>query len=153
MEKERSGDGELRPDPEDYADIRCFCFHDVDLVPEAEDIKETSRRLDKISEYILGKMRGTDIKCLWDTANMFSKPRFMNGAGSTNSADVFCFAAAQVKKALDITVKLGGRGCVFWGGREGYETLLNTDVKLEQENIAIVSIGNHNFKGFRRSPW
>ena len=67
---------------------------------------------------------------------MFSNPRYMNGAGSSNSADVFCFAAAQVKKALDITVKLGGRGYVFWGGREGYETLLNTDVKFEQENIA-----------------
>jgi len=67
---------------------------------------------------------------------MFSNPRFVNGAGSTNSADVYCFAAAQIKKALDITVKLGGRGYVFWGGREGYETLLNTDVKFEQENIA-----------------
>ena len=67
---------------------------------------------------------------------MFNNPRFMNGAGSTNSAEVYCFAAAQIKKALEITVKLGGRGYVFWGGREGYETLLNTDMKLEQENIA-----------------
>ena len=116
--------------------IKYFCFHDVDLVPEADDINETNRRLDEISDYILEKMKGTDIKCLWGTANMFSNPRFMCGAGSTNSADVFCFAAAQVKKALDITVKLGGRGYVFWGGREGYETLLNTDVKFEQENIA-----------------
>ena len=116
--------------------IRYFCFHDVDLVPEAGDIKETNARLDEISDYILEKMKGTDIKCLWGTANMFSNPRFVNGAGSTNSADVYCFAAAQIKKALDITVKLGGRGYVFWGGREGYETLLNTDVKFEQENIA-----------------
>ncbi len=116
--------------------IRYFCFHDTDLVPEAEDIKETNRRLDEISDYILEKMKGTDIKCLWGTANMFSNPRFMNGAGSSNSADVFCFAAAQIKKALELTVKLGGRGYVFWGGREGYETLLNTDMKLEQENIA-----------------
>lgn len=116
--------------------IRYFCFHDVDLVPEADDINETNKRLDEISDYILKKMEGTDIKCLWGTANMFSNPRFMNGAGSSNSADVYCFAAAQVKKALDITVKLGGRGYVFWGGREGYETLLNTDVKFEQENIA-----------------
>lgn len=116
--------------------IRYFCFHDVDLVPEADDIKETNRRLDEISDYILEKMKGTDIRCLWGTANMFGNPRFMNGAGSSNSADVFCFAAAQIKKALDITVKLGGRGYVFWGGREGYETLLNTDMKLEQENIA-----------------
>lgn len=116
--------------------IRYFCFHDVDLVPEAKDIKETNAHLDEISDYILEKMKGTDIKCLWGTANMFSNPRFVNGAGSTNSADVYCFAAAQIKKALDITVKLGGRGYVFWGGREGYETLLNTDVKFEQENIA-----------------
>ncbi len=116
--------------------IKYFCFHDVDLVPEADDIKETNHRLDEISDYILEKMQGTDIKCLWGTANMFSNPRFMNGAGSTNSADVFCFAAAQVKKALELTVKLGGRGYVFWGGREGYENLWNTDIKFEQENIA-----------------
>lgn len=116
--------------------IRYFCFHDVDLVPEADDIKETNRRLDEISDYILEKMQGTGIRCLWGTANMFGNPRYMNGAGSTNSADVYAFAAAQVKKALDITVKLGGRGYVFWGGREGYETLLNTDVAFELENIA-----------------
>ncbi len=116
--------------------IEYFCFHDVDLVPEADDLKETNRRLDEITDYILVKMKETGIKCLWGTANMFSNPRFMNGAGSSNSADVFCFAAAQVKKALELTVKLGGRGYVFWGGREGYETLLNTDVKFEQENIA-----------------
>lgn len=116
--------------------IKYFCFHDVDLVPEADDIKETNLRLDEISDYILEKMKGTDIKCLWGTANMFGNPRFMNGAGSTNSADVYAFAAAQVKKALDITVKLGGRGYVFWGGREGYETLLNTDMAFEIENVA-----------------
>lgn len=116
--------------------IGYFCWHDVDLVPEADDIKETNRRLDEISDYILTKMEETGIKCLWGTANMFGNPRFMNGAGSTNSADVFAFAAAQIKKALDITVKLGGKAYVFWGGREGYETLLNTDMKFEQENIA-----------------
>ena len=116
--------------------VKYFCFHDVDLVPEAADINETNNRLDEITDYILEKMQGTDIKCLWGTANMFSNPRFMNGAGSTNSAEVYCFAAAQIKKALELTVKLGGKGYVFWGGREGYETLLNTDVKFEQENIA-----------------
>ena len=116
--------------------IEYFCFHDGDLVPEADDIAETNRRIDEISDHILEKMKETGIKCLWGTANMFSNPRFMNGAGSTNSADVYCFAAAQIKKALDLTVKFGGRGYVFWGGREGYETLLNTDVKFEQENIA-----------------
>ena len=116
--------------------IEYFCFHDVDLVPEAEDINETNNRLDEITDYILVKMQETGIKCLWGTANMFSNPRYMNGAGSTNSAEVYCFAAAQIKKALELTVKLGGKGYVFWGGREGYETLLNTDVKFEQENIA-----------------
>ena len=116
--------------------IRYFCFHDVDLVPEAEDINETNRRLDEISDYILEKMRATGIRCLWGTANLFSNPRYKNGAGSTNSAEVYCFAAAQVKKALDLTVKFGGKGYLFWGGREGYETLLNTDMKFEQENIA-----------------
>ncbi|MBQ8015869.1 MAG: xylose isomerase, partial [Clostridia bacterium] len=116
--------------------IEYFCFHDVDLVPEDEDINVTNVRLDEISDYILAKMNETGIKCLWGTANMFSNPRFMNGAGSTNSADVYCFAAAQIKKALDLTVKFGGKGYVFWGGREGYETLLNTDVKFEQDNIA-----------------
>ena len=116
--------------------IKYFCFHDVDIIPEADDINETNRRLDEITDYILEKMKGTDIKCLWGTANMFSNPRFMNGAGSTNSVEVYCFAAAQIKKALELTVKLGGKGYVFWGGREGYETLLNTDVKFEQENIA-----------------
>ena len=116
--------------------IRYFCFHDLDLVPEAEDLAETNARLDEISEYILLKEKETGIRCLWGTANLFNNPRYMCGAGSSNSPEVFCFAAAQVKKALDLTVKFGGRGYVFWGGREGYETLLNTKMGLEQENIA-----------------
>lgn len=95
--------------------IEYFCFHDVDLVPEADDIKETNARLDEISDYIPEKMKGTNIKCLWGTANMFGNPRYMNGAGSSNSADVYCFAAAQIKKALDITVKLGGAGAMCSG--------------------------------------
>ena len=116
--------------------IQYFCFHDVDLVPEAATIDETNARLDELTDYILTRMKGTNIKCLWGTANMFGNPRYMNGAGSSNSVDVFCHAAAQIKKALECTVKLGGRGYVFWGGREGYETLLNTDRKFEQQNIA-----------------
>ncbi|NLN49647.1 MAG: xylose isomerase, partial [Clostridiales bacterium] len=116
----------------DKLGIEYFCFHDIDLVPEADTIEETNKRLDDISDYIKTKMEATGKKLLWGTANMFSNPRFTNGAGSTNSADVFCFAAAQIKKALDLTVKLGGKGYVFWGGREGYETLLNTDMKFEQ---------------------
>ncbi len=116
--------------------VRYFCFHDLDLVPEAATIDETNARLDELTDYLLEKMKGTDIRCLWGTANLFGNPRYMNGAGSSNSVDVFCHAAAQIKKALECTVKLGGRGYVFWGGREGYETLLNTDMKFEQENIA-----------------
>ncbi len=116
--------------------IRYFCFHDADLAPEADTLAETNARLDAVSDYILEKMAATGIRCLWGTANLFNHPRYMNGAGSANSADVYAYAAAQVKKALDITVKLGGTGYVFWGGREGYETLLNTDVAFELQNIA-----------------
>ncbi len=120
----------------DKLGIEYFCFHDVDLIPEAETLQETYKNLEEISDYILEKMKSHNKKLLWGTANLFAAPKYMNGAGSTNDANVFAFAAAQVKKALDITVKLGGQGYVFWGGREGYETLLNTDVKFEQENIA-----------------
>ena len=116
--------------------IGFYCFHDADLVPDGEEIGKTNERLDEISDYIKEKSDKTGINCLWGTANLFTNPRFMNGAGSTNSADVYCFAAAQIKKALDLTIKLGGNGYVFWGGREGYETLLNTDMKFEIENIA-----------------
>ena len=117
--------------------IKYYCFHDVDIVPEdPDDISETNRRLDEITDYILEKTAGTDIKCLWTTCNMFGNPRFMNGAGSSNSADVFCFAAAQAKKGIENAVKLGAKGYVFWGGREGYETLLNTNMALEEKNIA-----------------
>ncbi len=116
--------------------IRYFAFHDLDLVPEAETLLETNRRLDEISDYMLEKMQKTGIQCLWGTANLFSNPRYANGAGSSNNVEVYLHAAAQVKKAIDITKKLGGRGYVFWGGREGYETLLNTDMRFEQENIA-----------------
>lgn len=116
--------------------ITYYCFHDADIVPEADTIEETNQRLDEITDYLKLKMDETGIKLLWGTANLFTNPRYMNGAGSTNSVDVYCFAAAQIKKALDCTVKLGGKGYVFWGGREGYETLLNTDIKFEVENIA-----------------
>lgn len=94
--------------------VEYFCFHDVDLVPEAEDINETNRRLDEITDYILEKMSETGIKCLWGTANMFSNPRFMNGAGSTNSAEVYCFAAAQIKRLL--TSQLSSAARVTFSG-------------------------------------
>jgi xylose isomerase len=113
-----------------------FAFHDVDLVPEADDIKVTNKRLDEITDHIKEKQEETGKKLLWATSNLTANPRYANGAGSTNSPEVFCFAAAQIKKSLELTVKLGGAGFTFWGGREGYETLLNTDVKFELENIA-----------------
>lgn len=113
-----------------------FCFHDVDIAPEGNSLAEFFNNLDEITDLIKEKMDQTGIKLLWNTANMFSNPRYNNGAASTNNAEVFAMAAAQVKKGLDISKKLGGQNYVFWGGREGYESLLNTDMKLEQDNIA-----------------
>jgi xylose isomerase len=113
-----------------------FCFHDVDVAPAGETLEEFFQNLDEITDLIKEKMEQTGIKLLWNTANMFSHPRFNNGAASTNNAEVYAYAAAQVKKGLDISKKLGGENYVFWGGREGYETLLNTDMKFEQDNIA-----------------
>lgn len=113
-----------------------FCFHDVDIAPEGDNLEEFYKNLDEITDLIKEQMDRTGIKLLWNTANMFSNPRYINGAASTNNADVFAYAAAQVKKGLDISKKLGGENYVFWGGREGYETLLNTDMAFEQDNIA-----------------
>ncbi len=113
-----------------------FCFHDRDIAPEGESLAEFQANLDVIVDLIEQKMRETGIKCLWGTANCFSRPRYMHGAGTSPNVDSFAFAAAQIKKAMDITHRLGGTGYVFWGGREGYETLLNTDMKLEQDNLA-----------------
>lgn len=116
--------------------IEYFCFHDADIAPAGENLTETNKNLDEISDYIQEKMNETGIKLLWGTANLFTAPHYMNGAGTSNSAEIYAFAAAKIKKAIDLTVKLGGTGYVFWGGREGYETLLNTDMKFEQENMA-----------------
>jgi xylose isomerase len=112
-----------------------FAFHDVDLVPEAQDIKDTNERIDEITDHIKELQEKTGKKLLWATANAFSNPRYMAGAASSSEPEIFAFAAAHVKKAIDATVKLGGEGYTFWGGREGYDTLLNTDIKLETENI------------------
>lgn len=121
----------------DKLSIDYFCFHDRDLAPEADNLKETNQRLDEITEYIAQMMQlNPDKKVLWGTANCFGNPRYMHGAGTAPNADVFAFAAAQIKKAIEITVKLGGKGYVFWGGREGYETLLNTNMGLELDNMA-----------------
>ncbi|WP_048969021.1 xylose isomerase [Enterococcus faecalis] len=117
-------------------DVEYFCFHDIDIAPEDNSLKEFFSNIDEITDLIKEKMDETGIKLLWNTANMFSNPRYVNGAASTNNANVYAIAAAQVKKGLDISKKLGGENYVFWGGREGYETLLNTDMKFEQDNIA-----------------
>ncbi|MDH6365338.1 xylose isomerase [Enterococcus sp. PF1-24] len=117
-------------------DVEYFCFHDIDIAPEGNSLAEFYKNLDEITDLIKAQMDRTGIKLLWNTANMFSHPRYVNGAASTNHADVFAYAAAQVKKGLDISKKLNGENYVFWGGREGYETLLNTDMAFEQENIA-----------------
>ena len=117
-------------------DVEFFCFHDVDIAPEGDSLEELFNNIDEITDLIKAKMDQTGIKLLWNTANMFSHPRYVNGAASSNSAEVFAYAAAQVKKGLDISKKLGGENYVFWGGREGYESLLNTDMKFEQDNIA-----------------
>ena len=117
-------------------DIDYYCFHDRDIAPEGATLAESNARLDEIADLLKELMDKTGKKLLWGTANCFGNKRYMSGAGTAPNADVFAFAAAQIKKALEITVKLGGTGYVFWGGREGYETLLNTDTKLETDNLA-----------------
>ena len=116
--------------------LEYFCFHDKDIAPEADTLEEYFKNLDEVVDLIESEMKRTGIKLLWGTSNMFSNPRFLHGAGTSCNADVFAWAAAQVKNALDITKKLDGQGYVFWGGREGYETLLNTNMKLELDNLA-----------------
>lgn len=116
--------------------IPFFCFHDRDIAPEGKDLAETNKRLDEIVEVIKEEMKRTGIKCLWGTTNAFGNPRFVHGAGTSCNATVFAYAAAQIKKAMEITKELGGENYVFWGGREGYETLLNTDTGLELDNLA-----------------
>ena len=120
----------------DKMGIEYFCFHDKDLVPEGETLSEFHKNLDEIVPIIKEQMKKYNIKLLWGTANCFNHPRYVHGAGTSPYADVFAYAAAQIKKALDITIELGGKGYVFWGGREGYETLLNTDMKFELDNMA-----------------
>ena len=113
-----------------------FCTHDRDLSPELDTLRETNNMLDKVVSHIKGLMNDTGIKLLWGTANLFVSPKFMHGAFSASEFDVMAYAGAQVKKMLEITNELNGENYVFWGGREGYETLLNTNMKLEQNHIA-----------------
>lgn len=112
-----------------------FCFHDVDIAPEGETLRETNKNLDTIVAMIKDYMKNSKTKLLWNTVNNFTHPRFVHGAASSSNADVFAYAAAKVKKGLEIGKELGAENYVFWGGREGYETLLNTDMKLELDNL------------------
>lgn len=117
--------------------IEYFCFHDVDLAPEAKTLKESLANLNVMVDYVKELQEKHNKKLLWGTANNFSNKVFMRGAATSPNADVFAIAAAKVKASIDATIKLGGTGYVFWGGREGYETLLNTDVKKELDNMAM----------------
>jgi xylose isomerase len=113
-----------------------WCFHDRDIAPEGKTLAESNKNLDALVAHAYELQKATGIKLLWGTANLFSNPRYMNGASTNPDAHVFAYAAAQVKKALEVTKQLGGENYVFWGGREGYETLLNTNLKREQDHLA-----------------
>ncbi|MDR1145929.1 MAG: xylose isomerase [Verrucomicrobiales bacterium] len=113
-----------------------YCFHDRDIAPEGRTLRESNRNLDRVVAHLKQLQRATGVKLLWGTANLFTNPRYMCGAATNPDAQVFAYAAAQVKKALEVTKELGGENYVFWGGREGYETLLNTDLKREQAHLA-----------------
>ncbi|MEG7333935.1 xylose isomerase [Bacillus sp. 0102A] len=117
-------------------DAPFFAFHDRDIAPEGSTLKETNQNLDRIVSMMKEYMRTSNVKLLWNTANMFTNPRFVHGAATSCNADVFAYAAAQVKKGLETAKELGAENYVFWGGREGYETLLNTDLKFELDNLA-----------------
>lgn len=112
-----------------------FCFHDIDIAPEGNSLQESNKNLDIIVSMIKDYMKDSKTKLLWNTANNFTHPRFIHGAASSNNADVFAYSAAKVKKGLEVGKELGAENYVFWGGREGYETLLNTDMKLEMDNL------------------
>jgi xylose isomerase len=113
-----------------------WCFHDRDIAPEADNLAETNRRLDEIVAKARKLQEDTGVRLLWGTSNCFGHPRFMAGAATNPSPAVFAYAASQIKKAMEITHALGGAGYVFWGGREGYDTLLHTDMKRELDHLA-----------------
>ncbi|MFD2034790.1 xylose isomerase [Belliella marina] len=113
-----------------------YCFHDVDLIDEGASIEEYEERMKIITDYALQKQKETGVKLLWGTANVFSNPRYMNGASTNPDFDVLAWAGTQVKNSIDATIKLGGQNYVFWGGREGYMSLLNTDMKRETSHLA-----------------
>ena len=113
-----------------------WCFHDRDIAPECDDLAETNAKLDEMVDHAERLQGATGVRLLWGTACLFTHPRYMGGAGTSPNVDVFAHAAAQVKKAIEVTHRLGGAGYVFWGGREGYDTLLNTDMRREGEHLA-----------------
>lgn len=116
--------------------IPYYCFHDIDLVEEGNSIAEYEHRLQTIVEYARQKQEASGVKLLWGTANVFSNPRYMNGASTNPDFSVVAYAGTQVKNAMDATIALGGENYVFWGGREGYMSLLNTDMKRELDHLA-----------------
>ncbi len=116
--------------------VRYYCFHDRDIAPEGQTLAESNRDLDAVVDLAEELQSETGVKLLWGTANLFSHPRYRCGAATSPDAEVFAYAAAQVKKAMEVTQRLGGENYVFWGGREGYQTLLNTDMKRETEHLA-----------------
>lgn len=118
--------------------VEFWCFHDRDIAPEAETLAQTNKQLDKIVAMAKKFQNDFGIRCLWGTTNAFSHPRFMAGAGTNPDPHVFAYAASQIKKAMEVTKELGGAGYVFWGGREGYDTLLNTDMKRELDHLALL---------------
>ena len=113
-----------------------WAFHDRDIAPEGRSLAESNKFLDRVVDHAKDLQKATGVKLLWGTANLFSNPRYMSGASTNPDAHVFAYAAAQVKQALEVTKRLGGENYVFWGGREGYETLLNTNLKREQDHLA-----------------
>ena len=113
-----------------------YCFHDRDVAPEGATLAETNKNLDAVVKVFKEEQQRTGIKLLWGTANLFSNPRYVHGAATSCNADAFAFASAQVKKMLEVTKELGGQGYTFWGGREGYQCLWNTDMKREVEHLA-----------------
>lgn len=113
-----------------------YAFHDRDVAPECATLKESNKALDEVAKVLKEEQQRTGVKLLWGTACLFVHPRYMHGASTSCNADVFAYAGAQVKKALEVTKDLGGEGYVFWGGREGYTTLLNTDMKREVDHLA-----------------
>ena len=125
-----------------------YCFHDLDVVDYTNDVKENDRRLKSITEYLSEKQKETGVKLLWGTANLFSNRKYMNGAATNPDFHVLSHAAAQVKAALDATIALGGENYVFWGGREGYMSLLNTNMKREKEHFAMFL---HKAKDYARA--